>query len=316
MFDYTFTGGVHQALNHLGISQASAQATATLSASGFTATLELDLGRRADGVPLISTKSGFHAYLDTLSLTLSLSPQEASFEAGGTGYLVIPPLATGGTESHLDVDLSGSLGYDLEKQVVTAGLHFALRAADGPWTNALGIAGLQINGLAATFGATIPLEGPIPLPTIDLAVSGVSLPHTWAAAIGMTDGAQVSAAVNIDVAQPLLDLSIEPAAGTDVALRPFAIVRSVAGTRAVSDDFVNSVEVGRAHRSGLRSVGGTPSATSTAGGSACSSTAGSSASRCTSTPPSGSIPTRASPPPSRCPTSGSDTLTSITPACS
>ena len=247
LFDYTFTAAVHQALNHLGISQASAQASATLSTSGFTATLELDLGRRADGVPLISTESGFHAYLDTLSLTVSLSPQEISFEAGGSAYLTIPPLAAGGTESHLDVDVSGSLGYDLEKQVVTAGLHFALRAADGPWSDAFGIAGLQINALAATFAATIPLEGPIPLPTIDLAVSGVSLPHAWAAAIGMTDGAQVSAAVNIDVAQPLLDLSIEPAAGTDVALRPFAIVRSVAGTPAVSDDFVNSVEVGRAH---------------------------------------------------------------------
>ena len=247
LFDYTFTGAVHQALNHLGISQASAQATATLSTSGFTATLELDLGERAGGVPLISTKSGFHAYLDTLSLTVSLSPQEVSFEAGGSAYLIIPALAAGGTESHLDVDVSGSLGYDLEKQVVTAGLHFALRAADGPWSDAFGIAGLRINALAATFAATIPLEGPIPLPTIDLAVSGVSLPQAWAAAIGMTEGAQVSAAVNIDVAKPLLDLSIEPADGMDVALRPFAIVRSVAGTRAVSDDFVNSVEVGRAH---------------------------------------------------------------------
>jgi Ricin-type beta-trefoil lectin domain-like len=146
----------------------------------------------------------------------------------GSAYFELPALVPGSAASHAEVSISGSFNFD--------SLTLSLGLSISDWTNALGINGLDIGDFAGKLGITF--ETGIPTPSLSLSADNITLPATWATAIGMVPGTTISFDANINLDAPLLSFSIAGPSGQP-ALTPLALVTS-------SPSIVNSLVINQA----------------------------------------------------------------------
>jgi hypothetical protein len=239
---------VKQVLNLLNVPvPAKIDTQATLSTSGFSLELDLDLGAGSLGVSLVpGAPGGFQVYLDTLRLKVALTEAGGSVSIGGTAQLHIPALYSGSTASDVDLTLNGSLTLT-DEGAVKISVGFDLNAPNGTWTDAFGIPGLSIGELAASVGVEVsPEQLDIPLPTVSFTVNHVVLPDSWQNAIGELPGADVSLTLDLDVDNPILSFAIAPGVGQTVALEPLRIANdftSATHAAPLPDSVVNAVQL-------------------------------------------------------------------------
>ncbi|HEY7010333.1 MAG TPA: RICIN domain-containing protein [Jatrophihabitantaceae bacterium] len=235
---------VFKALNLPVPNQVTAQAT--LSTSGFSIALDVDLGDGANGVGVLpNAPGGFQVYLDSLQLKLALTATSGTISIGGTALLQIPALYAGSSPSSVNLTLSGALTLTEDSVKIDAG--FDLAAADGTWHDAFGIPGLSIGELAARIGIEEqPEDAGIPLPTLSFTVNNVVLPDEWANAIGEVQGAAVSATLDLDLDNPILSFAISPGTGQTAALEPLRIANdftAAAGQAPLPDSVVDQLQI-------------------------------------------------------------------------
>jgi hypothetical protein len=206
---------------------ASAQAMASLSASGFTMSLTLLLGTTTGGIQVLSSNGGAF-YLDDLGLSFAVTTSaDIGVTVSGTGYIELPALDPGSpsqaitSPSQATATFSGSLTVSAEPSL-TLSLGFSNWGSSG----VLGVQGLSAQSFGGSFGLT--LDGEIPTPTLGFYASQVQLPGLWESTIGMVPGSQVSFNVNLSVSQPVFSFSIsgppaQPGQAQQPALTPLAI---------------------------------------------------------------------------------------------
>ena len=245
---YTPTAEVAQALSYLKLPvPTSLTARATLSTSGFAASIDIPFGAGDQGAKLFAqdTPGGAAAYVNNLSLGINLNAVNASITVAGSAYLVIPAFYPGSSSSAVEVTLGGSLGVTADS--VSVAVRFDIAGVNGPWTDAFGIPGLSVDEVAGQIGVEDSAEtAGIPLPTLSFVVKNLTLPAAWANAIGMVPGSAVSLNVALDVDNPIAAISISGPTPGAVALKPFAVVKDVPGGDAVPQSVVDSVQVNTA----------------------------------------------------------------------
>jgi len=177
------------------LSNASAQAVATLGTSGFSIGLSLNLGTDAGGAQVINS-GGFQFYLDSFGVTFAAGTSGVSVSVDGGGYVVLPAVLPGGTSSAVEVTADGSF------TASDGGFSASLGLSFGNWDGAFGVSGLDIQGLAAQFGISDDL------PTFGFTAQNISLPANVETAIGMNQSSLISFAANLSVSSPILQMSI------------------------------------------------------------------------------------------------------------
>ena len=219
---YTLQADAIAALTKIGIpigTNGQVQVDASLGKAGFSAQVVLGFGSGTNGVQLFKTANGAAAYLNSLSLGVSVG-ENTSFTASGSVRLVLPPLY-GSTGSQVEATVSGSITLDPLKVSLSVDLAGACGSASCPWQNAFGIPGLSVDDISGSIG--IDFTTAIPTPTVFFSVSNLVLPAAWASAIGMVPGSQISLALNLDVTQPELIFSISGTSTNPVALTPLRV---------------------------------------------------------------------------------------------
>ncbi|HTW10633.1 MAG TPA: RICIN domain-containing protein [Acidimicrobiales bacterium] len=227
--DYSLPGDVITAFQNIGIDlgdQASVHAVATLASDGFSIDLGFSFGSDADGAKVFST-NGFGLFLNSFDIDLLVGAQN-QVTLSGSAFLEMPALIPGTVASSVEITVKGSFNFD--------SLDLTLGLSLSDWQNALGINGLQIGDLAGNIGITF--ETGIPTPTLSLSADNIVLPASWATAIGMVPGTQISFDADLDLDAPLLSFSI---VGPDSqpALTPLALV-------STDPNVVNSLVVNQA----------------------------------------------------------------------
>jgi len=214
-------------------SNATIQGMASLSTTGFSASLTVALGTTTGGVQVFSD-NGASFYLDDLGLTFAVSTSPSvTVTVSATGYAQLPALDPGVTSpSSATVTFSGSLTVS-----ATPSLSVALGFSNWGSTGVLGIQGLSASSFGGSFGVT--LDGEVPVPTMGFYADGVQLPAQWASTIGMVPGAQISFNVNLSTTQPVFSFMIT-GEGNQPALTPLAIDTSLSPT------VINSFTVSKA----------------------------------------------------------------------
>ena len=245
---YQPSGAVSTALQNLHLPvPANLVARASLGTTGFSGAVSIDFGTQAQGAKLFAenTPGGAAAYVDNVTLGFALGASTGTITVSGSAYLVLPQLYPSGSGSQVEVTLGGSLGVTAEG-AVTVSLQFDIAGVNGPWTDAFGIPGLSVSEVAGKIGVEDSAEtAGIPLPTLSFLVSNLQLPKVWSDAIGIQMGAGVSLNLAFDVDNPILGVSITGPTPTAVALEPFQVVQTVAGS-AIPSSFVDSVQVNTA----------------------------------------------------------------------
>jgi hypothetical protein len=214
--DYQLPANIVTAFNQIGIDlgpQSDAHAVATLSSSGFSIDLGISFGAETNGLKIIDT-NGTALYLNSFDLGLTVGAH-SQISLSGSAYFELPALIPGTVASHAEVTISGSFNFD------SLTLNLGLSLSD--WTNALGIDGLEIGDFAGQLGITF--ETGIPTPSLGLSADNITLPSSWATAIGMVPGTTISFDANINLDDPLLSFSIVGPPGQP-ALTPLALVSS------------------------------------------------------------------------------------------
>jgi hypothetical protein len=225
LLSYQPNDQVKQVLNLLNVPVPNKiDAQATLSTSGFSIELKLDLGSGSQGISLVpGAPGGFQVYLDSLQLKVALTEAGGSVSIGGTALLHIPALYSGSTASDVALTVNGCLALT-DEGAVKISVGFDLNAPNGTWTDAFGIHGLSIGELAASIGVEVSPEAlEIPLPTVSFTVNHVVLPDSWANAIGEMPGTDASLTLDLDPENPILSFAIAPGQGQTVALEPLRI---------------------------------------------------------------------------------------------
>jgi hypothetical protein len=195
----------------------SVQAMASLSTTGFTVSLSLALGTGTGtgGLEVINS-SGTALYLDQLNLSVSVGDQ-VQVSMSGTGYLELPALATGVTDpSAVTVTVAGSLS-------VSPAISLTLSVDFKNWKNneVLGIPGLSAEDFGASVGLTYEEGAPAPVPSLGIHAASIVLPASWANAIGMVPGSEISFNIQLNLNQPVLAFSVTGPPGQP-ALKPLA----------------------------------------------------------------------------------------------
>lgn len=209
------------------------QAMASLSASGFTVSLSLALGTGTGtgGLQVIDS-SGTALYLDELNLLVSVGDQ-VQVSMSGTGYLELPALVTGVTDtSAATVTVAGSLS-------VSPAISLSLSVDFKNWLNneVLGIPGLSAEDFGASVGLTYEEGAPAPVPSLGIHADNIVLPASWANAIGMVPGSEISFNAQLNLNQPVLAFSVTgppalPGEPAQPALLPLAADPDVSSTVA------------------------------------------------------------------------------------
>jgi hypothetical protein len=245
LFAYQPSGAVSAALKNLQLpAPKSIVARATLSDNGFEATAQLQFGDRDQGAKLFAqnTPGGAAAYINSLGLDFQLGSASGTVTVSGSAFLVLPKLYASGTASQVQVTLGGSLGVSAQG-AVSVSLQFDIKGLGGPWTDAFGIPGLSVSEVAGRIGVKdSPETAGIPLPTLAFKVDNVQLPKAWNDAIGIQTGATTSLNLVLDVNNPVLGFSIAGQTPDAVALKPFTIIKSVAG-KSIPSSLPDSVQV-------------------------------------------------------------------------
>ncbi len=245
LFDYQPSGEVSAALKNLRLPvPTSIAARATLSDTGFDATAQLQFGERENGAKLFAqnTPGGAAAYVNTLGLEFQLGASSGTVTVSGSAYLMLPKLYPSGKASQVEVTLGGSLGVTTEG-AVSVSVQFDIKGLGGPWTDAFGIDGLSVDEVAGKIGVKdSPTTAGVPLPTLAFKVDNLQLPKAWNDAIGIQDGAKTSLNLVLDVNNPVLGFSIVGKDKDSIALKPFTIIKTVAG-KSIPSSLPDSVQV-------------------------------------------------------------------------
>ena len=245
LLNYQPTGAVSTALTNLKLPTPTTIAVrATLSDTGFAASAHLQYGAKDQGAKLFAqnTPGGAAAYVNDLTLGFQLGASSGTLTVSGSTYLMLPKLYSNGTASQVEVTLGGSLGVTTEG-AVSVSLQFDITGLGGPWTDAFGIPGLSVDRVAGRIGVKAgPETAGIPLPTLAFKVDNLKLPKVWNDAIGIQDGATTSLNLVLDVNNPILGFSIAGKDQNSIALKPFTIVKTVAGN-AIPASLPDSVQV-------------------------------------------------------------------------
>ena len=232
LLDYQPTGAVSAALKNLQLPAPDTIAVrATLSDTGFDASAHLQFGAADQGAKLFAqnTPGGAAAYVNDLSLGFQLGASSGTLTVSGSAYVVIPKLYPNGQPSQVEVTLGGSLGVTTEGAVSVA-IQFDITGLGGPWTDAFGIQGLSVDQVAGKIGVKVSAEtAGIPVPTLAFKVDNLQLPTAWNDAIGIQNGTKTSLNLVLDVNNPILGFSIVGKDKNSIAVKPFTIVKTVAG---------------------------------------------------------------------------------------
>ena len=193
--------------------------TATLSTSGFALKAEVDFGAGDQGLKLVDTSSGIKLILDTLSIDFDAATTSTTLSLGGTAYLEVPSVVPGdSTVSAVEIGVNGTINVDTLTFSIGVSLTGACGTDTCTWPNAFGIQGLNLDSLSGTIG--IDFETAFPTPTIAIKVDNLVLPQAWSSELGIADGTKISLALDLNLSQPLVNIDIEPADGSTVALTP------------------------------------------------------------------------------------------------
>lgn len=245
LFQYQPSGAVSKALSNLQLpTPQTIAARATLSDTGFDASVQLQFGDRDQGAKLFAqnTPGGASAYVNSLGLEFQLGASSGTVTVSGSAYLTLPKLYPDGKESQVEVTLGGSLGVSAEG-AVSVSVQFDITGLGGPWNDAFGIDGLSVGEVAGKIGVKdSPETAGIPLPTLAFKVDNLQLPKAWNDAIGIQDGATTSLNLVLDVNNPVLGFSIVGKDQNAVALKPFTIVKTVVGN-SIPSTLPDSVQV-------------------------------------------------------------------------
>ena len=245
LLDYQPTGAVSAALKNLQLPAPDTIAVrATLSDTGFDASAHLQFGAAEKGAKLFAqnTPGGAAAYVNDLSLGFQLGASSGTLTVSGSAYVVIPKLYPNGQPSRVEVTLGGSLGVTTEGAVSVA-IQFDITGLGGPWTDAFGIQGLSVDQVAGKIGVKVSAEtAGIPVPTLAFKVDNLQLPTAWNDAIGIQNGTKTSLNLVLDVNNPILGFSIVGKDKDSIAVKPFTIVKTVAGN-AVPASLPDAVQV-------------------------------------------------------------------------
>jgi Ricin-type beta-trefoil lectin domain-like len=227
--DYPVPSNVLGLLGDIGITSANlpngatSQAIATLSTSGFSMNLSLDLGTQADGAPVID-EQGTQFYLDNIGVSFALGAT-SGVSVSGTGFLELPPLLQGDSGSQAGVTLTGSVS-------ASGAVSFAVTLSNVQ--NAFGIAGLDASDMFVQIG----VSGDIP--TLGFSATGLTLPANLEQAIGMSTAASISFAGEFSPSNPVLQIAINGTNGLP-ALTPLEVVSTQSDP--LSPSVVNSLTV-------------------------------------------------------------------------
>jgi hypothetical protein len=201
------------------------QATASLSTSGFTVSLEVPFGTGANGVTVFNN-NGSALYLDDIMVTLQLGTVD-QLSLSGTGYLQLPPVSPGGVTSDVTVTLSAGFNFTTDT--------FAFTFDASNWDGAFGVNGFNIGDLSGSVTVTGEL-----VPGIALSGSQIVLPSNWATAIGMVPGTEISFNVSLELTNPQLGFTLENPAGPNYpTLMPLSLVNSI-NPQTISQNVVDS----------------------------------------------------------------------------
>ena len=257
--NYQPGGDVTRALNFLKLPvPQSIQAQASLSSSGFAATLALKYGAGNTGPTLLGqgTPGGGKLYLNSISLGLNLNTTNAAISVSGSAYLELPALYPGSQGSNVQLTLTGAL--TLTPDTVGVKIGFDIDAPDG-WHDAFGIPGMTVRRVAGTLGVVYNPAEILPLPTVSFLVQDVQLPTDWNSAIGITDGSKISLSLAMDVNNPIVHVAIaapNPKDPNSIALRPLSFARSIpGGSAAVNAIAIHEAELLFAPSGGVDAAG-------------------------------------------------------------
>jgi hypothetical protein len=231
---YPVPSNVLGPLGAIGITSASLpngatlQAVATLSTSGFSINLSLDLGAQAGGAKVID-EQGTQFYLDNIGVSFALGATSGvSVSVSGTGFLELPPLLQGGSGSQAGVTLTGSVSASGTSYAASFGLTLS------NVQNAFGVAGLDATNMSVQIGVSDDI------PTLGFSATGLTLPGNLETAIGMVDGSDISFAGEFSPGNPVLQIAINGANGQP-ALTPLEVASDLSDP--LPSSVVNSLTV-------------------------------------------------------------------------
>jgi hypothetical protein len=200
-FSYALPSSVLSALQKLipGFPGAAVTAMASLSTTGFSidAGVTLGSGQTTGGFRLTPAGSNLALYLDRLDVGLSVG-QTNEVSLSGTGYVELPALAPGSSPSSFSVTVGAE--FNIDEGSLT--LNFMV----GGVTSAFGIQNFNVQDFGGSIGV-IPDN-----PSLQLYADNIVLPGSWARAIGMVQGTEISFNANISLTQPALMVSLQPPA--------------------------------------------------------------------------------------------------------
>ncbi|MBV9382379.1 MAG: hypothetical protein JO242_17135, partial [Streptosporangiaceae bacterium] len=239
---YTLPDSVTTDLQDVIPAGSAVQAMASLPTTGFTVDLSLALGTgTGTGGLRVINSGGTSLYLDSVGLAVTLSAGGGvQVAVSGVGYLELPALVPGTTDpSAATVTVSGSL------QVTADSISLGLSAGFSNWyhNEVLGIPGLGAQDFGGHVGLTYEDGATAPVPSLGIDADNITLPASWASAIGMAPGAEISFNVNLDLNNPVLAFSI---AGPTVNGQQQPALTPLAVDPNLSSDVVNSFTISRA----------------------------------------------------------------------
>jgi hypothetical protein len=219
---------------------ASGQAMATLSTSGFS----LDVGLTLPTPLLVASNSGSGVsfYLDQLDVGIDLG-SENQVTLSGTGDLELPAMAPGGQASSVSVKVGGYFNIT----TVTLGVTLDV----GAWDDAFGVTGLDVQDFGGSFG--LALDTGVPTPSLSIYADNLVLPASWANAIGVVPGTEISFNGNFSLSQPVLSIELDGVDGQP-ALTPLAIDPDASST-VVNSFIVSTAEFDLAPFGGTNGAG-------------------------------------------------------------
>ena len=223
--DYTLPANVTTAFQKVipGFPSGSAvQTMASLSMSGFTVDIGMNLGTGTGGLAVFDSR-GSAFFLNGFDVRLLVGSQN-QITLSGTGTLELPPLAPNGGTSTVGVGVSGSFNFNS----LTLSLSFNIAG----WNNALDIPGLNMEDFGGTLGVTF--ESGVPTPSLGIYADNIVLPASWASTIGMVPGTEIWFNANFSLTQPVLGFKLFNPNGP--VLTPLAIDPSL--PPSVVDSFV------------------------------------------------------------------------------
>ena len=173
------------------------RATGQVNLSNGNFALRMSLQTPGDWYLYGSKQSSANARLASAYFNIERSSNDFSVALGGAALLSV---AGSGSLSASSVDLEVALGFSTAKQTIAGSLD--LSSSNG-WSNAFGLSGLTVHGLAVQFG----LDLKTLTPSLGIGADA-TLPPSVRQPLGMPNGTRTKVVANISVSNPCFGLEV------------------------------------------------------------------------------------------------------------